>query len=632
MLRAMRSLFAPRGSLPGEVPLGNTLAPAAPLTGVAANVEQEVRSWLSQGKPVQALRAAQRARADSPAVPGLAFLHGLSLEHVGRHEEALEAYRAELALNPGHAEARVRCQHLEAALAAPATVRIPIEQRSWHTSLPRPTLLGLQKSLHNYKYRGIPLLKNPFDLALYPRLLWKLKPRTIVEIGSKSGGSGLWLGDLLTSFGIDGHVYSVDIVKVEAISHARVTFLEGDGRALGETLSTDLLLGLPRPWLVIEDADHAYETSSAVLRFFDPWLRPEEYIVVEDGIISDLSEIADCNSGPHRALKEFLAQHRGEYDIDADYCDFFGYNLTWCTNGFLRKLGNAKGIVSAVPGHSEPQSHVGAALASRVGPPPSGSTKVENQRLLNLGCGTSFHPAWTNVDVAPMDPAIKQHDLRTRLPFKAGEFHAVYHSHVLEHLPHSEALPFLRECHRVLAPGGILRAVVPDLETIARLYLNYLDGGLAGDLQAARCYDWVVLELLDQMVREQSGGEMLKYWQQNPMPAEEFVLERMGAEVRKVLAAIRALSAPAAARSVSAPLNPMEVGRFRQSGEVHKWMYDRLSLRVLLQQVGFSDIRVCAANESRIPRFNSFLLDLAENGSTRKPDSLFMEAIKPSNI
>ena len=305
-------------------------------------MEQEVRSLLGQGKTARALRAAQWALAEAPGIPGRAYLHGLTLDGVGRHEEALEAYRAELAINPSHAEARARCDQLTAALTIPATTHPPTDQRSWHTSLPRPTLLRLQQSLHNYQYRGVPLLKNPFDLALYPTLLWKLKPLSIIEIGSKSGGSALWMGDLQSSFGIHGHVYSLDIVKVETVSHPRVTFLEADGRALGETLRPEFLQRLPRPWLVIEDADHAYETSSAVLKFFDPWLQPQEYIVIEDGIISDLSEIADCNSGPHRALKEFLAQHRGEYDIDADYCDFFGYNLTWCTNGFLRKIGTRR--------------------------------------------------------------------------------------------------------------------------------------------------------------------------------------------------------------------------------------------------------------------------------------------------
>jgi hypothetical protein len=110
---------------------------------------------------------------------------------------------------------------------------------------------------------------------------------------------------------------------------------------LGEVLDPERLKSLPRPWLVIEDADHEYETSIEVLKFFHPWLQPGEYIVVEDGIISDLSQVPDCNSGPHRALKEFLPNHPEEYEIDSSYCDFFGYNVTWCTNGWLRKTNPA---------------------------------------------------------------------------------------------------------------------------------------------------------------------------------------------------------------------------------------------------------------------------------------------------
>jgi cephalosporin hydroxylase len=89
--------------------------------------------------------------------------------------------------------------------------------------------------------------------------------------------------------------------------------------------------------LVIEDADHTYETSSAVLRFFHSYLRGEEYIVIEDGIISDLNQDQTTNSGPHRAIKEFIAANPGEYDSDSRYSDFFGYNFTWGTNGFLKK-------------------------------------------------------------------------------------------------------------------------------------------------------------------------------------------------------------------------------------------------------------------------------------------------------
>ena len=274
----------------------------------------------------------------NPAAPELHFVEGLCLAAAGRHDEALEAFRLELASNPGHAEARAYYDDLDRALSRPVIQQIPTHQRSWHTSVPRQTLLGIQQALHNYHYRGVPLLKNPFDFAIYPLLLWQLKPRTIIEIGSKCGGSALWFGDLLGNFGVDGHIYSVDIVRVTKVTHPRVIFLEGSGRSLGESLTAEFLQGLPRPWLVIEDADHAYETSIATLQFFHPLLQNGEYIVVEDGIISDLSEVPDCNSGPHRALKEFLKQYPDEYEIDGNYCDFFGYNVTWCTNGFLKKV------------------------------------------------------------------------------------------------------------------------------------------------------------------------------------------------------------------------------------------------------------------------------------------------------
>ena len=73
----------------------------------------------------------------------------------------------------------------------------------------------------------------------------------------------------------------------------------------------------------------------------------------------------------------------------------------------------------------------------------------------------------------------------------------------------------------------------------------------------------------------------------------------------------------------------LQIGRFRQQGEVHQWMYDRLSLQRLLEQCGFIDIVQRNASESYLPDWSSFNLDTEQDGSIYKPDSLFMEAIKP---
>jgi predicted SAM-dependent methyltransferase len=244
--------------------------------------------------------------------------------------------------------------------------------------------------------------------------------------------------------------------------------------------------------------------------------------------------------------------------------------------------------------------------------------------LLNLGCGARTHPSWTNVDFSADPPGVLGHDLREPLPFAPQSFVAVYASHVLEHFSHDFAPVFLAECRRLLKPGGIVRIVVPDLETIVRLYLQHLEGALAGDAQAARRHEWMTIELLDQMTRERGGGEMGQYWMRQRLPEEEFVLGRMGWEFRRFREQLRAR--PDGMPPAPAPLTARQKFDFRESGEVHKWMYDRFSLRVLLEQAGFSDCQVCRAGESRIPSFNSYLLDLNEDGTPRKPDSLFMEA------
>ncbi len=254
-------------------------------------------------------------------------------------------------------------------------------------------------------------------------------------------------------------------------------------------------------------------------------------------------------------------------------------------------------------------------------------------RLLNLGCGLCFHPAWVNVDFRQTGPGVVAHDLSRGVPFPDASFDAVYHSHLLEHFHASTAPLFLAECHRVLKPGGILRVAVPDLEAMARIYLKRLAKALDGDPAAAAQYDWILLEMLDQMTRVYPGGRMFRYFLQNPMPAETFVLARAGAEARDTVARLRDPANAADVRGITEiderELSPADIGAFRASGEVHQWMYDRFSLGRLLYGAGFEDVRVVKADESAIPGFAGYGLDVEPGGKVRKPDSLFMEGVRP---
>ena len=75
---------------------------------------------------------------------------------------------------------------------------------------------------------------------------------------------------------------------------------------------------------------------------------------------------------------------------------------------------------------------------------------------------------------------VLQHDLRTGIPAATDSLEVIYHSHFFEHLTDQEGLAFLCECHRCLAPGGLMRFAVPDFELWCG---NYVSGN-------SEFFDW----------------------------------------------------------------------------------------------------------------------------------------------
>lgn len=271
------------------------------------------------------------------------------------------------------------------------------------------------------------------------------------------------------------------------------------------------------------------------------------------------------------------------------------------------------------------------------------SIRFPTSSYLNLGCGERFHPDWVNLDLHPSAQMVRQWNLQKDLPFPDEAFDVVYHSHVLEHFSKADGLRLLQRCRRLLKPNGTLRVVVPDLERIARLYLEALDKSLGGDPTWKARYDWILLEMYDQAVRETTGGEMLAYMRRDPVPEREFIASRLGGEFQ------RAQATPASVQTRGSPVYSLrnfisrklarlalgregirahDLGIFRMSGEIHQWMYDRYSLGKLLESAGFNSPRNVGPAESAIPRWAAFNLDTELDGSTYKPDSLYMEATR----
>jgi predicted SAM-dependent methyltransferase len=100
--------------------------------------------------------------------------------------------------------------------------------------------------------------------------------------------------------------------------------------------------------------------------------------------------------------------------------------------------------------------------------------REHEERRLQLGAADKPLSGWLNTDLHDYGRSdIVFLDARKRFPLPDASFDFVYSEHMLEHLSYADGQRCLRECFRVLRPGGTIRVATPSLERLARLY----DGG-----------------------------------------------------------------------------------------------------------------------------------------------------------
>lgn len=225
---------------------------------------------------------------------------------------------------------------------------------------------------------------------------------------------------------------------------------------------------------------------------------------------------------------------------------------------------------------------------------------VERIRKVQLGCGLNTPAGWIHVDGSwnarfakypllrgvlgrmrvvpaslleiPWSRDILIHDVRKPLPFEDASLDAVYASHLLEHLYLDEAQRLLRECLRVLAPGGVLRVVVPDLRTIVADYV----------------------ERIATSGREEAGDRLNQ---------------------RLLLRSPRAPAGNAVYRIYSG------LKEFHS----HKWMYDADSLQAHFRDAGFKEVTEMQFHQSRIAGIEAVEhADRVLNG-----EGICVEGVKP---
>ena len=173
---------------------------------------------------------------------------------------------------------------------------------------------------------------------------------------------------------------------------------------------------------------------------------------------------------------------------------------------------------------------------------------------LNLGSGPNLLlDGWMNIDITDMTPYIAylvhapddfseagmkrmpprqrdlsqrlkhgepvkflQHDLRKPFPFPDRSVHLIYAGQLIEHFTPHEGLRFLRECHRVMKCGALMRLSTPDLDKLLLAYkdrqMNLFDGDqpaeYRGKIQATKLGYMLFGSLGDQ---SEYGGHKMIY-------------------------------------------------------------------------------------------------------------------------
>jgi SAM-dependent methyltransferase len=87
-------------------------------------------------------------------------------------------------------------------------------------------------------------------------------------------------------------------------------------------------------------------------------------------------------------------------------------------------------------------------------------TRVQQQRILDLGCGNKLRPGAVGIDFNSRTKATIIHDLNVfPYPIEDAAFDEVYIDNVIEHL--DNVIRVMEEVHRITAVGGLVKVIVP---------------------------------------------------------------------------------------------------------------------------------------------------------------------------
>jgi predicted SAM-dependent methyltransferase len=216
---------------------------------------------------------------------------------------------------------------------------------------------------------------------------------------------------------------------------------------------------------------------------------------------------------------------------------------------------------------SAPTRQVIAAYVAGRGPVRPGP---DGLRCIELGSGGHHVPGWLHTDLSATAHVL-QLDVTQAFPIDDQVFDYAYSEHMIEHIAFEQGRSMIRECFRIMKAGAVIRIVTPSIGFLMRLFSR--DRSELEDRYIA----WATQQFVPNA----------------PAVLPSFVFNNF----------------------------------VRQWG--HQFIYDRETLRFVLTDTGFVDVKECRIGESAHPKLRG--LETVE----RMPDgfleleSMILEATRP---
>jgi len=212
--------------------------------------------------------------------------------------------------------------------------------------------LTKNKYTYSFDWMGIPIIQFPSDLVVLQELIYKIKPRFIIECGIAHGGMLLFYATILKSLEIKKHkVIGIDI-KIRDVNKKRllknplmknIWLIERNSTEFGITsyLKKKYSINKKDKKIIILDSDHTKQHVLNELNTYSKILNKGDYIIVMDTIIEfidkklNLGKKFQKGNSPFNAVNIFLKENKN-FKMD---CYF--HKKSFITNaycGFLKKI------------------------------------------------------------------------------------------------------------------------------------------------------------------------------------------------------------------------------------------------------------------------------------------------------